>query len=167
MTCDEVREQILFVPVTEHGPQTRSVIEVHTAACERCRALWDEELSLLEGLQELPETRTRSDTASIVLARVTAIDEYRADQARRARSAESNAFWRPWTASAGLAVMLVTYLQIVIDGQAGVEFLSPIVGFGQLLGMFSVPTAIAFVVALLVYVVSLFGSASNESGHLD
>jgi predicted anti-sigma-YlaC factor YlaD len=171
MTCDEIRELILFVPLNEHGPQARSVIEAHTEACQRCRALWREELSLSERLLELPEIRMRSNTVSRVLARVTAIDEYRAGvAARRARSAESGATWRPWTASAGLAAMLAIYLQVVIGGEAGFEFWSPLVGFGQLTDMFSVPTAIAFIVALFAYVAGLFAFApaddpSTRSSH--
>jgi len=157
MTCDEVRERILFLPLNEHGPQVRSGIEAHSEGCQRCRALWREELSLAELLQELPEVRMRSNTVSSVLARVAALDESRAGVAvRRARSAEAGANRRPWAASVGLAVMLVIYLHIVIAGQAGFELWSPRVGFGQLTGMFSVPTAIAFVVALFAFVAGLF-----------
>jgi hypothetical protein len=172
MTCDEVRELILFLPFKEHGRQARSVIEAHTAGCPRCRALWREELSLSERLHELPEIRTKSNMVSSVLARVTAIDEYRAGVAvRRARSAESSATWRPWTASAGLAAMLAIYLNIAIGGQPAFELWSPIVGFRQLTGMFSVPTAIGFIVALFAYIASLLDlspvddrSTSGEHG---
>jgi predicted anti-sigma-YlaC factor YlaD len=163
MTCDEVRELILFVPLNEHGPQARSVIEAHIGGCEGCRALWREELSLSERLHELPEIRTKSNMVNSVLARVTAIDEYRAGAAvKRARAAEAGATWRPWTASAGLAAMLAIYLHIVIGGRAGFELWSPIVGFGQLTGMFSAPTAIAFIVALFVYVASVFSFAPAD-----
>lgn len=164
MTCDEFRELILFVPVNDHGPQARSLIEAHTEGCQSCRALWREELSLSERLLELPEIRTRSNTASRVLARVTAIDEDRAGVAvRRAPSAEFGAAWRPWTASAGLAAMLAIYLHVVIGGQTGFEFWSPLVGFGQLTGMFSAPAAIAFIVALFAYVAGLFALAPTDS----
>jgi ABC-type amino acid transport system permease subunit len=157
MTCDEVRELILFVPLSEHGPQARSVIEAHTEGCQRCQALWREELSLSERLLELPEIRMRSNTVSRVLARVAAIDEYRAGVAvGRARSAESGATWRPWAASAGLAAMLAIYLYVVIGEQTGFEFWSPRVGFGQLTGMLSAPTVIAFIVALFAYIAGMF-----------
>ena len=163
MTCDEVRELILFVPLAEHGREARSVIEAHTEVCQRCRALWREELSLSERLQELPEIRTRSNMVSSVLARVSAIDENRAGVAvRRARSAKPDTAWRPWTASAALAAMLAIYLHVVIGGQGEFEFLSPIVGFGQLTGVFSVPTAIGFIVALFVYVAGMFGLAPAD-----
>lgn len=162
MTCDEVRELILFVPLNEHGAHTHVIIEAHTESCERCRSLWREELLLSQRLHELPDIRAASNTVSSVLSRVTAIDEHRACVAARgARLAETNATWRPWTASVGLAAMLAIYLHIAIGGQTGLELGSPIVGFGQeniLTGNFSAPTAIGFVVALFAYIAGLFAS---------
>ena len=55
--------------------------------------------------------------------------------------------------------MLAIYLHVVIGGETSFEFWSPLVGFGQLMGMFSVPTAIALIVALFVYVASMFAFA--------
>lgn len=102
MTCDEIREQILLVPLREYGARARMVIEGHTENCERCGAAWRAELLLAERLNELPEIRPQSDTVSSVLARLAVFDDRRAAVAAgQPRAAETDASWGPWAASAG------------------------------------------------------------------
>jgi predicted anti-sigma-YlaC factor YlaD len=166
MTCNQIRELIDLVPHNQHRPQTRHIIEAHAQSCEYCQSALAAEASLAAMLHELPETRTPSNTASIVLARIAVIDEQRAEAAaKRAPAAARHATWRPWTALAGLGAMLVIHLQATVGEQVGFNLLSPIIGFeqgGVLTGVYSAPVALGFAVALSSYLAGVFSAIRTD-----
>lgn len=158
MTCEEIRELILLLPFDQHRSRTRAALEAHARNCEYCRAELRGELSLSASLRALPEIP--ATVVDDVLAHIAAIDERRSARgASEARVTAPTAIWRPWAAFAGLAAVVVVYLQAVFSGRIDFDASRPLVGIGHdglLSGAYSLPAAVGLAVAAFAYLASVF-----------